>query len=493
MYHQIKPKSSLPASKTQSLLGTYRLQRLINAAFISLLALSNFSCADARHQVLTSGAEKEHVLAKGEFPLPPRGKALKKRPTGVAIYERDTTPLGNRSPLLMVHGLNGERMPTFRWQKLQDYLVKNQTFDTRYKIYMARYSTMDRVSHNLGDYKKAFNSLWEGCGKKPVTVMALSVGGNLAYEAMTDKDIDSKMSRLITFGTPFHGSPLFTGDWLSYSLYRRFGWPWTRVEHYQTYKFYFKQNHQLREDFYWDNVDAALPEVGHFHSKLPLGPHGELTVGDATNDRLAAVNSRPVDKRKLVTYGGYMNNAYLATRDKRIIESAFIYPYFALFTSFPAHLGREHAALGLINKDMSGVQTTAVVREKAGSPFIYVLNDGITPLTSSIFMPRETALGHYLARENDLEKLRDKLDVGQARVFKNIDHLSFIGSEPRTKIPAPLHEPLKDYLNPQETPREMFAWILNDVLDDKTDVESRLAKNSDAKTTATEATPQPAE
>ncbi|MBU6450737.1 MAG: hypothetical protein KGS72_03085 [Cyanobacteria bacterium REEB67] len=419
------------------------------------------------------------------YSLPPTGRDLKQRPTDVQIYERDTTPLGDRSPFLMVHGLRGEYQPAFRWQKLQDYLTKSPAFNTRYKIYTMRYSSLDRIGFNLDSYKNAFARLYDNCQQRPITVLALSMGGNLAYEAMTDKTIEAKTQRLFTFGTPFHGSPLFAGEWLDYSIYRRFSFPWTRVERKLTYQFYFRENKQLRDDLSWDNVDNAIPNPGKFRSLLPLGPSGELTVGNTTNERLIQVNERPVDKRKLVTYGGYMLNPYLARRDKRILESPFLYPFFAFFTSFPAHFGREHAALSLINKDMSCVQTTKEVEQKAGSPFIYVLNDGIAPLSSAIFLPKEAAREQYLAFENDVEKLKNKVDVGQARVFRNIDHLTFIGSKPKTKITAALHFPLKDELNPQDQPREMFAWILDDVLapgGNNDQVTGRLADGKNATT-----------
>jgi hypothetical protein len=201
-----------------------------------------------------------------------------------------------------------------------------------------------------------------------------------------------------------------------------------------------------------------------------------LTAGNTTNDRLIKINDVGIDKHKLITYGGYMTNPYLAPRDARIVESAFLYPYFVLFTSFPAHFGREHAALGLINHDMCCVRTTKEVAQKAGQPFIYILNDGIAPLTSAIFMPGTVAREQYLAHESDIIKLKDKLDVGQARVFRNVDHLTFIGSAPKTRVEV-LHTPLKDELHPEDPAKDMFDWILADVLNSD-QVTGQLAKNS---------------
>jgi len=476
------------------------INRSACAAIISLLTMASTASipVHAGPARLTSKIYKNHrnssnlLLASNtaeNIPLTPVSKRIKKRPTDVQLFQLDNSPLGDRSPFLMVHGLRGEYCSGFRWPKLAEYFSKNDDFKARYKIYMVRYSSLDRIEFNLQNYKDTFNQLYKIGKQRPITVMALSMGGNLAYEAMTDKDIDSKTQRLITLGTPFHGSPLFSKDWLNYSIYKRFGWPWTRVERNLTYGFYFNDNKQLRQDLSWDNIDAAVPDAGKYRSKLPFGPHGILTIGNTANERLIKVNQIPIDKRKLITYSGYMVNEYLAPKDKRVIESAFLYPYFVLFTSFPAHFGREHAALGLINHDMCCVQTTKDVAKKAGDQYIYVLNDGITPVTSAIFLPEDVARENYLAKESDIEKLRTKLDVGQARVFRNVDHLGFIGSDPTTKVLVTPHTPLVDQLNPNEPSREMFDWILSDVLHSD-EVTGRLAKSTSS-TAAQTAAEQP--
>jgi hypothetical protein len=482
MYHLERPALTGFNAQITPAMGIFRLKTTALALFISLLTVASTAHipAHASQTRLTSTFAKTHknrLVASSaieSYPLLPTRTRIKKRATEVETFQLDSTPLGERSPFLMVHGLRGEFAPGFRWYKLAEHLKKSEDFNSRYKIYFVRYSSLDRIEFNLANYKAAFNHLYKVGHERPITVMALSMGGNLAYEAMTDKDIDSKTKLLFTMGTPFHGSPLFAKDWLNYSIYKRFSWPWTRVERYLTYGFYFNDNKQLRQDLSWDNVDLAVPDPGPFKSKLPLGPKGTLTASGTINDRLIKVNNIPIDKSKLITYSGYMNNPYLIPRDERLMESAFLYPYFVLFTSFPAHFGQEHAALGLINHDMCLVPATKEVSQKANGQYPYVLNDGIAPVTSAIFLPPAAAKENYLVRESDIIKLKDKLDVAQARVFKNIDHLSFIGSEPKTKVEG-LRAPVKDELNPSEPARDMFDWILADVLHSD-QVTGRLAK-----------------
>lgn len=181
---------------------------------------------------------------------------------------------------------------------------------------------------------------------------------------------------------------------------------------------------------------GAIPNVGHFWSKLPFGPSGRLTVLDTVDDGLARVDGIETQRNKLITYGGYIVNPYMAPRAKRYVETAFMYPLFLISTTFPAHCAREHPVLDMLNRDIANVQVPKSVAKIAGTPFAYVLNDGITPVSSAIFLPANFAKQNYVAREADIEKLSGKLNVGLARVFRNVDHLTFIdGVRPVDPLP----------------------------------------------------------
>lgn len=479
MYQKIRRLQSLTRAWS-----TVRLGSLFLAAQTALAITSQayIPATASPSRLATPGTiEQENVIAAqsltDRFESLPAGKRLKKRPTDVKIYEFDREPIGKRSPFLMVHGLRGEYWPYFRWQKVADKLVKNPDFNASYKIYMVRYSSLDRIETVLPKFKEAFNHLYEVGKNRPIGMLALSMGGNLSYEALTDKDIEPKVKMLFTMGTPFHGSPLFCRDWMSYTLYKRLSWPWSRIDHSLAIRLYFSKNPALRKDLTWDNADAAIPDVGPFWSKLPFGPSGRLTLDNTENQRLIKVNSLPVDRTKLITYGGYILNPYLAPRGKRFVETAFFYPLFLMSTTFPAHVGREHPVLDMLNRDIANVQVPAHVAKAAGTPFVYDLNDGITPVTSAIFIQPDLAKQNYVAREADVEKLRGKLDVGRARIFRNVDHLTFIdGVRPLNPISFTYtSNHVKDELNPHETPRDIFDWIVGDILEADAKSTAKLA------------------
>jgi len=61
--------------------------------------------------------------------------------------------------------------------------------------------------------------------------------------------------------TPFHGSPLFSPDWLQYSLYRGHYLATVRLLDSLDYNVYFHSHKNYQEDLKWDNSDGMLPTV----------------------------------------------------------------------------------------------------------------------------------------------------------------------------------------------------------------------------------------
>jgi pimeloyl-ACP methyl ester carboxylesterase len=409
--------------------------------------------------------------------LPPK-RLSKEKPHEAALYQYDDTPLGDRTAVLLVHGLRGEYYPYFRWGKVAKRFSNDKVFSKSYKLYFVRYDSIAPFSQTMPQIREQLAKLYEATNKKPIRVLALSMGGNLAFEAMQDKDTDDKVSLLMTLGTPFHGSPLFNADWLQYGIYKNLSMPWTRLDHAVAYRLYFARNPNLLSDLRWDNTDGAIPNVGPFKSHLPLGPSGDLTIADSTNNRMLAVPAHAVDKKKIVAYSGYLANPYLLPDAERFIETASLYPITFVTVKLPAHLAREHAVLKLLNHIIASVRSSPDATTRANWRFLYDLNDGITPLSSALFLPNAACESHYLAKESDIAKVRSVIDVGQARVFRNIDHLSFIDAYRPLKITSPN---LKDELNPGDGSRDIFGWMLADIAR-SVDENKTLAKGTPVET-----------
>jgi hypothetical protein len=399
--------------------------------------------------------------AHEKFPQPPTGHALKQKSTHAELFEYDKTPLGNRQPFLLVHGLRGEFYPTFRWTRVAKAFVADPAFNKIYKVYFLRYSTVVSLTKTVPEFRQELAKLSLECEQRPVSIMALSMGGNLVQEAMLDKDTNQAIKFVLTLGTPFHGSPLFTRNWVQYSIYKNFAMPWTRVDHSLAFRMYFHHNPNLEQDLPWDNADGAIPNVGKFWSILPLGPEGVLTPENSTNTFLADVNNQHFDKKKFVTYSGYLNNPYMESELLRVTKTTILAPYTLVSMKLPAHLAREHAVLKMLNCVIGSVVSSKTAISEAKTPFLYQLNDGITPVSSALFLPEDAFKKAALANEADLPALKELTDVRVARVFRNIDHLSFIDGV----RPAHGSELLKDELNPKVSSKRMFQWMLNDILD----------------------------
>jgi len=442
----------------------------LTALSIALLGIYSTGLAQAEHSLLAPNPLNGKLsFVSSDFPAPPLGKTLKKKPSEIRIYEYDSKPLGDRTPFLLVHGLRGEYYPTFRWDKVIKHFNSDTRFAGEYKVYMLRYDSTARLETTVPQFRAAIDDLYQRTQERPITVMALSMGGNLVYEGMLNADTDKKVRLVMTLGTPFRGSPLFCADWMNYSIYKNLCFPWTRVDHTVAYKFYFERNRNLLQDLGWDDGDKSVPDVGPFSSHLPLGPKGDLTLQDTVNTRLAKLETEHFDKKKLIAYGGYLQNPYMLPHSERVVENTIMAPYTTVFMKGPAHLGREHPVLKLLNKQISTTVPSKSAAERAGTQFIYQLNDGITPVASAIFLPKNC--GDLVSRESDLPKAKPVVDVRMARVFKNVDHLTFIDGYRPLRAPTAV----RDELNPDQAAKPMFDWMLTDLLNPPTD-ENRIAE-----------------
>lgn len=410
-----------------------------------------------------SGSLQLNDLPKGFSSMPTGRRARKKKPQIATIYQWDDKPLGDRSPFLFVHGLRGEYYKQFRWSKVVNKFVSNEQFNRRYKVYTARWDTTARMEKEVPEFRQAVSHLYESTGQKPITIMALSIGGNLVYESVLDKNIDHAVRLILTLGTPFHGSPLFNDQWLQYSVYKNLAMPLTRVDHSIDFKVYFHRNPCLQKDFFWDNADHAIPELGKFHSYLPLGPSGNLTVKEQTNFRLRAINEINFDKKKLITYSSYLLSPYMDSARKRFIDTTLLSPWVLFSMKIPAHFGREHPVLRFLNSSIGSVISEKEAIKKADTPYLYQLNDGIAPLVSALFIPDKIMANEFLCKESDFSRLRQATDVKLARTFRNADHLTFIDGY----RPLRASKIMRDELHPDEPGKEVFDWMIDDILENK--------------------------
>jgi pimeloyl-ACP methyl ester carboxylesterase len=408
--------------------------------------------------------EGKASISQTKWPKLPSVKDLKQKPVvGVEIYEYDDSPIDNRQPLLMVHGLEGENKECFRWDRVCAFLAKDEAFQAKYKILMARYNTHNLLADGVPHFRNAVKDIHATFGGKKISMIALSMGGNLIQQAMIDEPTSSRVERVIAMGTPFHGSPLFASDWMRFSMAKHYRLPVMRIDNCLPYKMYFDRHRNLLSDLPWDNVDNKIPAVGNFKFVFPYPIKGTLSPTVTANRQILKFNAPgAVDKSKFIVYGGFLETLVASPRADNLLFTTLHYPSWLIFTKVPEHCGAEHPVLRVLNEHIAHAvpgKGASSDTERGGS--LYGLNDGITPLASALFLPDSALASHEFRTKSDVQSLKHVVDVKKARVFDNIDHVTFIdGYCPRGRTPA-----MRDELAPAAPERSIFHWILTDVMD----------------------------
>ncbi len=399
-----------------------------------------------------------------DYPLPVTGKELKDNFTGSQIYQYDKTPIGLRQPILFVHGGGGEHQDLFRWDKLVPYLVSNDRFNKKYKVYLIRYDSKLLLGQIMPDIKEAFVKLYDNTGKKPIRIVALSMGGNVAQRLLADKSCDHMIDIVFAMGSPFHGSPLFCSQWFTYSLYKRHHIAPVKILDNVEYKEYFHFHKNYQADLSWDDDDNSMPIKANFHSLLPLGPKGVLNSRDENKKLATIVNEDALDKKKIITYAGYLLNPYIISSPKKngIMHKIRVAIY-QFKTFIVAQTGKEIAALRLLNMEIAQMIANnpngQTGKAKIYNGYEFGLNDGITPVSSAIFLSPHALKTYPLVNERELTDVSKVTDVKQARVFRNINHVTFVDGPPKHGSKY-----LADQLHPNEPKQTIFNWILNELL-----------------------------
>jgi hypothetical protein len=75
-------------------------------------------------------------------------------------------------------------------------------------------------------------------------------------------------------------------------------------------------------------------------------------------------------------------------------------------------------------------------------------------------LPAEACDSTALVRESELPKLKASTDVYLARVFRNIDHLTFIDGY----RPLNASSEIRDEMDPKAGTKHIFDWMLSDLL-----------------------------
>lgn len=445
---------------------------MVNLSFVSLLVCLFFSTAAinspcfAETKNLDAAARPSvHIKVDPEdrelmfhMPVVKPEQVFKEKPPRLEIFQQDSSALKDREVLLLIHGGGGEYQSMFRWDRVLAYFDADPTFKKTFKVFFLRYDTTDSLSDEIEQAKKIIPELAKATGK-PITILALSMGGNVVQGAITDPEVEQSIDRALCMGTPFHGSPLFSSDWYQYSLLQHKFGPMTRMLDAVDYRLYFSHHKNYQADLKWDNLDGGIPSIGAFKGLTPMGPKGNLEPARDESNVLRKINESGVNKAKIIAYAGYLLNAEVITMTKkRRLESYILAPYRFFAIRMPAQIGREQPTLKVLATKIGKVTSTD---ESGLSTKKFALNDGITPISSALFLAPHVVRDYPILKEDDLPSLRPHVDVRLGRVFRNIDHVTFVDGSP----PHRGSKFIKDELHPEDGAHTIFDWMLDELLE----------------------------
>jgi len=207
------------------------------------------------------------------------------------------TPLDDRIPLILIHGINIEPDPfsnlifgigaTYSsiyqsWGKILTYFYSNPSLTRQYKTYMYAYrsneESIEQLAANLNTILQSMGYQDANFRQKKFVVLAHSMGGLIARGLMNQNQNGSgspkwgeRVVKLITLGTPHHGSPLNNdANPLFGALGNKLGnsvtldtWAYSvNLDFFGTSDW----NDHDRVDMLWDNYDGLF-SYGIFTSK----------------------------------------------------------------------------------------------------------------------------------------------------------------------------------------------------------------------------------
>lgn len=453
--------------------------------------------------------------AQAQHPYVPASEQTLSATVASGLKAYDESPLGNRIPVVLVHGIGGTATRLFHWEHFLETAERNEEFNQKYKIYLYHYDStrsVPAISHNLQRTLKDFITRLDG---RDIKILAYSEGGLLVRNALQDSYLDENTIEVLAIATPFHGSPLANPEWLGEQVQTESPFSLVRLTQKAVYEITGRRYPTFREDFRWDNFDGAIPADRYLKLNGPA----------------AQVNYSLARKANFTTYGSYfglevdpevlpreLSLEVAPPKEKPMPANLFRKNF--LFSMIRNNIGKlplAHKKAGqialkvkgrVLDKQTEPVQMAALaenavpvmaavspgggaisqivlpavnevpadvpkvrsVRDLAPEPSptptaepvsMMMFNDGISPISSTLWLGRFTprVAGVQQPVEKLWSALRSLKGNRNTRLFAGLDHRNWMDGVTRTG-----EDKVQDLLNPDQKSRTVFEWILFDLM-----------------------------
>lgn len=339
-------------------------------------------------------------------------------------------------PLLLIHGIGPEKGEYFNWGRFLDYAQKNPALQKRFKIYLFRFDPADPLDDSAQILREELKKFLPLTKQRPFRVIALSQGGVIFRRAYEDPAVRQTTDRVITLGTPFHGTPLANRYWMKRQVKNGSLFNPLRYTLSLTYGVVENKFPHFMADYCWDNVDLGL---------------------DTKNDENPGFQCRKTDRpqfntARFITYGSFFD----------VDEAAQDYLLQQLDDSID--LPREESVslfsraklFDLAEERISGMPLAN--GKTVGYPLM-IYNDGVTPISSSLWLGRFINGETAETRQKILwQALKNLKGTDKARLFAGLDHQNWMLGTTRTAS-----EEVTDLLNPDLPAQKIFDWLIYDL------------------------------
>lgn len=332
----------------------------------------------------------------------------------------DDEPLGNRTPLILVHGNNNETEDQYLWGDFIEKAGKDLDFADSYKMYLFRWDS---------SLPNKLNGLALGCSidneedlhNMEVVILAHSRGGIVSRYYMNDyvtlnggfsgQPGGEHVKYLVTLATPHRGTPgadpcwcFFTFEYNHVNLLYRFSY-WEKI---------YNENHIYLQ---WDDVDNELTD-----EIVCLSWNDDQYCGYLWANRtdLLALNQQESYLGKIIAYGGNEFDGELSKQEERKTEARFEHMTLSIFSGLMAHM-------------------PVIPNRYPGNPIDdnyrrFQANDGMVPLDSALLLKPGSGDLFHVEDGNlvfDEDEVRNHCQVKECNIIENrqTDHMDFLDDD----------------------------------------------------------------
>ncbi len=360
----------------------------------------------------------------------------------------DSQPLEKRTPLILLHGINPPDDGAYGWQGFLKSSAGNTEFQQRYKVYLFAYDPTLPVPENGENLRKILTAYrGEHPDAAPFRLVALSLGGLIARQAVNDHAVWTQTDQVIALGVPFHGSPLANPFWMRACLKDKSFWNPMRRTNRLAYWLTRKKFPHFQDNFCWDNFDGAVP-------------HHVLIKQAATEAFEVAYPSEEL-QRKYRVYAAFFD---AESREKQWLTHE-LQREPVMETAKPRKVAfNRHMMFRMAQPTLASLPLNSA---KENALPLMMFNDGISPISSQLWLGRYTQQQQApLSQESQWQAVVAMRGHGQARLFEGLDHRDWLDDKTRYQNSD---AKLPDWLHPEEPSRSIYEWLIYDLTKTKSD------------------------